>query len=102
MTSVDREFQTNFGILLSSAPGIREGNGGAVHDARVATRRLRALLPIVMAGLPEEQREATSATLRRIGRALGGARDADVSVKQLKALELRIPFAARAITTLRL
>ena len=102
MTSLDRAFQTNLDILLSNAPGIREGNRGAVHDARVATRRLRALLPVVMAGHLEQQTEATSALLRRVGRALGAARDADVSVKQLKGLELRIPSASRAITALRL
>ena len=102
MTSLDRAFHTYVDILLSNAPGIREGNRGAVHDARVATRRLRALLPVVTAGLPEQQTEATSALLRRIGRALGAARDADVLVKQLKGLELRIPSASRAITALRL
>ena len=102
MTSVDSDFRNNLDILLSSASGIRDGNAGAVHDARVATRRLRALVPIALAALPEEERDGVSDTLRRIGRTLGATRDADVSLEQLDGLELRIPSAARAITALRL
>jgi CHAD domain-containing protein len=102
MTSVDRMFQRNFEILLSNASGIRDGNAGAVHDARIATRRLRALLPIALASLAEPQRDAAATTLRRIGRTLGAVRDVDVSLEQLDGLELRLPSASRAIASLRL
>lgn len=102
MTSVDRAFRTNLSILLSNAAGVHDGNAGAVHDARIATRRLRALLPIALSAAPEKQRNAVAAALRRIGRTLGAAREADVSLEQLEGLELRIPSASRAITALRL
>jgi CHAD domain-containing protein len=102
MTGIDRVFRTNLEVLLSNASGIRDGNAGAVHDARIATRRLRALLPIALAVMPERQRDAVSSTLRRIGRTLGAVRDTDVSLEQLDGLELRIPSASCAITALRL
>ena len=102
MTSVERAFRDNLAILLSNASGIREGNAGAVHDARIATRRLRALLPIALAAAPDGQRNAVSATLRQLRRTLGAARDADVSLDQLEGLELRIPSASHAIASLRL
>ena len=102
MTSVERAFRDNLSILLSNASGIREGNAGAVHDARIATRRLRALVPIALAAAADGQRDAVSATLRELRRALGAARDADVSLDQLEGLELRIPSASHAIASLRL
>jgi CHAD domain-containing protein len=102
MTAIDRVFRTNLEVLLSNASGLRDGNAGAIHDARIATRRLRALLPIALAVMPERQRAAVTSTLRRLGRTLGAVRDTDVSLEQLDALELRIPSAARAITALRL
>lgn len=102
MTTVERAFQTNLEILLSNASGVRDGNAGAVHDARIATRRLRALLPVALAALPEKQLDAVSAQLRRIGRTLGSVRDVDVSLEQLDGLELRLPSAARAIASARL
>ena len=102
MTSVERAVQTNLSILLSNAAGLRQGNPEAIHDARIATRRLRALVPIAMAALPDEQRDTAAGTLRRIGRTLGSARDLDVALQQLEGLDLRVPSASRAITSLRL
>ena len=102
MTRADSLFRTHLDVLLSNAPGIRDGNAVAVHDARIATRRLRALLPVALAGMAEQQQDAVSTTLRRIGRTLGATRDVDVSLEQLDGLELRIPAASRAITALRL
>ena len=102
MTNVERAVQTNLSILLSNAAGLRQGNPEAIHDARIATRRLRALVPIAMAALPDEQRDAAAGMLRRIGRTLGSARDLDVALQQLEGLDLRVPSASRAITSLRL
>jgi CHAD domain-containing protein len=81
--------------------GIREGNADAIHNARVATRRLRAALPIAWANRPRAELEAAERDVRRVGRALGRARDVDITLDLLAGAELRIRGAARAICQLR-
>lgn len=56
---------------------------GAVHDARVALRRLRATLTVfagILAGIPEE----LPADLRWFARQVGGTRDAEVVAARLE------------------
>ena len=68
-----------------------------VHDARIATRRIREVLPLTI----EWQRHVADDDLyrrfRRVGRALGGVRDADVRLSLLKRLESRIPGSAPSL-----
>jgi CHAD domain-containing protein len=71
--------------LVRHLPGAREGDGRGVHQARVASRRLRELLPIAEAAvdrrLPDLGRD-----LRRLTRALGPVREIDVTRGVLAAL----------------
>ena len=63
--------------LLSQVTGIRNGDPEAIHDARVATRRIRAILSV----LGDEHDQAYTAFHQQmcaLGRALGAARDLDV------------------------
>lgn len=65
--------------------------GKAVHTARKAFKRGRALVRIAKDGLGEEVAERDNAALREAGRRLAGARDAQVVLETLGALERRFP-----------
>jgi CHAD domain-containing protein len=84
-------------ILRSQLPGVRDGDPDSVHDARVATRRIRELLELVDGNHAEDVR----ADLRRLGRDFGRVRDVDVRMALLARLESRIPPAAPALVALR-
>ena len=86
--------------LLDHLPGIRAADPDAVHQARVATRRLREVLPLLTLSHP-----GAAKTLRRaardIGRQLGRVRELDIMHLQLDALEARVPAAAEAVASAR-
>jgi CHAD domain-containing protein len=63
--------------LLQQIEGIRNGDADAIHDARVATRRIRAALSLV-AGNGHQACQAVDQQMRSLTRALGTARDLDV------------------------
>jgi len=75
---------------------VHDGEVDAVHDARVATRRVRAALPFVFAAPPPVADE-----MRRIGRVLGRVRELDATDALLTTLEPRAPDAAVAIAAAR-
>jgi CHAD domain-containing protein len=62
-------------------PSARTGDIAAVHQARVATRRLREALPLVLRG--SSLRKQTRA-VRRLTRALGPVRELDVALLTLE------------------
>lgn len=64
-------------------PRAVEGEARGVHQARVASRRLREAVPVLSAGVSGVQRRSTVRTLRRITRALGLVREMDVSLVAL-------------------
>jgi len=72
--------------LLAQESGVRAGDGDAVHDMRVATRRLRSALATFRPVLRRERTDPLRDELRRLGHRLGEARDADVSGSGLLAL----------------
>ena len=78
--------------LHDELPGVRDGDDEAIHDARVATRRLREALPLTQVGGPE--REKARRLLRRTGRRLGRIRDLDVMLELAIAAVQRLPAAA--------
>lgn len=63
----------------------------AVHDMRVATRRLRALLPVMEFVAPPEQARYFRKGLRRIARSLAGVRDCDVFLQQVQHYQAALP-----------
>lgn len=85
--------------LLKNVPGVRDGDADAIHDARVATRRIRALLEVI-----GDDRSANYVALaqemRSLGRALGEARDLDVIVELFEDKIWQVPDAARAVVAL--
>ena len=68
--------------------GIRNADPEAVHDARVASRRMRELLPLCV-----DQRDERYAEVRELGRRLGQVRDCDVEIGLLNEFEERVPRA---------
>jgi CHAD domain-containing protein len=85
--------------LLKNVPGVRDGDADAIHDARVATRRIRALLEVL--GDDESANHAAlTQEMRTLGRALGAARDLDVIVELFEDKIWQVPEAARAVVAL--
>lgn len=58
----------------------------AVHDMRVASRRLRAALSVFRPYLPTKGRKRWTRVARAVTRALGAVRDADVFIAEFSAL----------------
>jgi CHAD domain-containing protein len=69
-------------------PGVKEGRDiEYIHRMRVASRRLRAALPLFAPCFPAKEYGAWMRELTRITRALGEARDTDVQIAFLRKLE---------------
>ena len=86
--------------LRSQVPGVRDGDAASVHDARVATRRIRELLQFAD-GPFSRAADEVRASFRTMGRALGRVRDADVRITLLAELESRVPHVAPRLVTVR-
>ena len=65
-------------------PGARDGDAESLHQARVATRRLREALPLVAQGSRGRKLEKS---VRRLTRALGPVRELDVALITLDELQ---------------
>lgn len=65
--------------------GVREGHADIeyIHRMRVASRRLRATLPLFSGCLPGKKAAAWLKEIRKVTRALGEARDTDVQIDHL-------------------
>ena len=78
-------FRTIFGHRLAKfitpMEGAERGVGADVHKTRVASRRLREMLPVMDTGTRKDRR--TRKLLRRVTRGLGQLREADVLAAQL-------------------
>lgn len=79
-------------------PAAKEGDVKSLHQARVATRRLRAAVPLCG---PGRKAEKLARTVRRLTRVLGPARELDVGVLILDELETSDDVPRAAIDRLR-
>ncbi len=69
----------HFERMLANEPGTREGTDiEALHDMRVATRRMRAAFRVFGGSFEKGFRKPLNKGLRRVGRGLGRVRDLDV------------------------
>src|SRR6185436_1396670 len=66
-------------------PGVTSGEPRAIHRARVASRRLRELLPILE--LDSDTIRKVNRRLRKLARRLGGVREIDVLTQLLEELQ---------------
>lgn len=68
--------------------GIRQGGDiEPIHRMRVASRRLRAAIPLFMDCLPATQSREWLRKVKAVTRALGAARDLDVQIEALKQIK---------------
>jgi CHAD domain-containing protein len=76
-----RHLQKQTKILLAQIDGIRCGDDiEFVHQARVASRRIRAALGVFKAALPTKKGRRWNKHIRRLTKGLGTARDKDVQI----------------------
>jgi CHAD domain-containing protein len=101
MGTAEHVFHENFHTLRSLVPDVREGRTEAIHDARVATRRLRSLFPILADGRASDADNELREVIRATSRSLGRARDVDVSLELLDEFESRAPAHASTIGAIR-
>jgi CHAD domain-containing protein len=99
--AVHRAFAHRVKVLARDLPGALEDDVEALHRSRVASRRLRELLPIL--DLPDALGGATSirSRVRQLTRALGGVRELDVALAILDKLAERHPDLAAVLSAVR-
>jgi CHAD domain-containing protein len=87
-------------VLHSRLPLALSGDVEGVHQARVASRRLREAVPVAASAVDPAVVATALKALRRVTRALGPVRELDVSLGCLRDLEARgaaSPTAARMV-----
>ena len=84
--------------LSRTLTGARKGDVHAVHQARVATRRIREALPLVA---PGRTGKSLTKSVRRLTRALGAVRELDVALLNLDQLRASGEVPETAIARLR-
>ncbi len=87
--------------LLTAMPAAQSGDETSVHQARVASRRLRGALPMLGASADAHALDRVDRRVRRITRALGPVRELDVALSLLAELEGRGSASATAIGRVR-
>ena len=92
-----KTFLFHFQRMLAHEPGTRLGQDiEELHDMRVATRRMRAAIPVFGAYLDLDQMRPYIKGLRRTGRALGAVRDLDVFWEKTQAYLEPLPADQQA------
>lgn len=81
--------------LRTHAGPAREGTAEGVHQARVASRRLREVVPVLGRGLDNVRLKPLRRDLRDLTRALGPVRELDVALDMIDALPFDTPEARR-------
>lgn len=86
-----------FGRMLAHEPGTRRGNDiEALHDMRVATRRIRAAFRVFEAGFKQKAAKPLVAGLQKTARILGRVRDLDVLMEKLQEYQQLLPQTEQA------
>jgi len=82
----------HFGRMLANEAGTRAGEDiEALHDMRVATRRMRAAYGVFAEYFDEAVLDPFNKGLRRTGRSLGAVRDLDVLLEKAEAYRAALP-----------
>jgi CHAD domain-containing protein len=90
-------FRQNVDEFRAALPELLDGSPVGIHDARVATRRIREVLPLTRDWDRHQVADDLLGAFKRVGRSLGRVRDLDVRVDLLSYLEPRIGEAAAAV-----
>ena len=84
--------------LSRTLPGAQKGDVQAVHQARVATRRIREALPLVARG---RSGKSLKKSVRKLTRVLGPVRELDVALLNLDQLRTSGEVSEAAVARLR-
>ena len=87
--------------LLRAMPLAQAGDQSSVHQARVASRRLRQALPLLGVRADAQALDRADRRVRQITRALGPVRELDVTLLLLAELSRKRAAPARAIARVR-
>jgi CHAD domain-containing protein len=98
VSAAELALRQRFAALARGLAGARAGDVNGIHQARVATRRLREALPLVAAGAAGRKLERM---IRRLTRALGPVRELDVALQTLDELQQSGDAPPAAFTCLR-
>ena len=82
-------------------PAAIRGDGQGVHQARVATRRLREAVPVLTTGVKGAKTGKARNKIRRLTRALGTVRELDVTLHILDELARRPGIPRNALEDVR-
>ena len=93
----DRLLHRRLRAFARALPDACGGDVNAVHKARVASRRLREALPVVLADVPTKKAKRLARGFRRITRALGPVREIDVTIGVLATTAEQFPDAAGSL-----
>ena len=97
-TSAELLIRQRLNALERTLPGAQKGDVESIHQARVATRRLREALPLIVSGARARK---LGRAVRKLTRALGPVRELDVVLLTLDELEAAGGVPAAAIAKLR-
>jgi CHAD domain-containing protein len=87
--------------LGDALPAAIEGDAAGVHTARVATRRIREALPVVLADAPARKTRKLRRAFREVTRALGPVREVDVALALADAIRASHPGFSDALAQVR-
>lgn len=99
-TSLDSVLDPRLSAFVDALPAALAGEPAAVHQTRVASRRLREVVPTLTALDAADARRARR-SLRRMTRTLGRIREADVCAELFVALAGTSPLHAVAAAAVR-
>jgi CHAD domain-containing protein len=100
--AVRRAFTHRVRALARELPGALEDDVEALHRSRVASRRVREILPVLEVGEDTPRGVASLRhRVRQLTRTLGGVRELDVSLAILDELAGRHPDLAGAVAAVR-
>ncbi len=88
--------------LKRQLPLAIDGDNRGVHQARVATRRLREAVPVLTTGLKGSKANKAAKKLRKLTRALGTVRELDVTVALIEELAASDDLSRAALQDVRL
>jgi CHAD domain-containing protein len=85
--------RTQVDAMFDNLDGTLAGDIDALHDMRVASRRLRAAMSVFASAFPKQQFAPLEREAARLTDALGSVRDADVQIEYLGQLRENAPPA---------
>ena len=88
-------FRKRLDAFTRVAQGIYEGGVEALHQTRVASRRLREVLPVL--GLDGDATRKLSRRLKKVTRQLGAVRELDVLVLMIQELRPNARYSSTAL-----